>query len=127
MQADLDEVERGVVVSSIRHFEGTRYELHAYAVMNDHVHVILRPLGHLTLEAIIHSWKSYTANRLQRTSRRTGRAWQEEYFDKIVRSKSHYQRLIRYVLENPIRRWPDLQTYRWAGLGEAGKQEAKIP
>ena len=122
LQADLDDTERGLVVSSIRYFE-VRYDLHAYAVMNDHVHVILRPLGRHSLEDIIHSWKSYSANRLQRTSRRTGRIWQEEYFDKIVRNRRQYHRLIRYVLENPIRRWPGLPAYPWAGLGKAGERE----
>jgi putative transposase len=98
-QADLDDAERGLVVSSIRHFEETRYCLHAYAVMNDHVHVIVKPHSRSSLENIVHSWKSYSSNRLQRTSKRTGRVWQEEYFDKIIRSTEHYHRMVKLFLK----------------------------
>ena len=65
-QPDLSDGERDEVVAAIRAFDGDRHVLHAYVVMNDHVHVILEPLSDFRLEAILHARKSFTANRLQR-------------------------------------------------------------
>src|SRR5712691_12374177 len=41
---ELDASERGLVVAGIKSFDGQRYQLAAYVVMDDHVHVLLTPL-----------------------------------------------------------------------------------
>jgi len=89
-QADLSERERDCIVDSIRHFDRTRYALHAYVIMNDHIHVLLRPSDGHQLEEILRSWKSFTANRLRREFGRTGVVWQDEYFDRAVRDEVEY-------------------------------------
>lgn len=47
-----------LVANAVRHFDRNRYELHAWCVMPNHVHAVLRPLGVHSLERILHSWKS---------------------------------------------------------------------
>src|SRR5438067_1612913 len=42
-QPDLTHAERAIVAAAIRHFDGTRYALAAFVVMNDHVHVVVHP------------------------------------------------------------------------------------
>ena len=77
---------RREVAAVLRHFQGIRYLLHAYVVMDDYVHVLVELLVGTTLQT--HSWKSFTANRLQKNSR--GAVWQREYFDRIVRDDAEY-------------------------------------
>lgn len=118
-QPDLSDGERDEVVAAIRAFDGDRYILHAYVVMNDHVHAILAPLADFRLEAILHSWKSFTANRLQRRYRRRGAVWQAESFDRVVRDEAVYQQKRDCILGNPFRRWVDIESYRWSwALGQ---------
>jgi REP element-mobilizing transposase RayT len=124
-QPDLSAPERSIVVSAIRHFDDERYGLHAFVVMNDHAHVIVTPKGDHELEAIVQSWKSFTANRMQRVFARVGVIWQDEYYDRILRNVRDYQEKVRYILENPTRRWPRLERYPWVGLGKAGAPEMK--
>jgi hypothetical protein len=31
-------------MSALHHFDGSRYELYACVIMNDHVHVLVKPL-----------------------------------------------------------------------------------
>ncbi len=119
-QTDLSGPERSIVHSALRHFDKDRYELYAFVVMNDHVHVMFKPLSTWTLESIIQSWKSFTANRMQRIFGRTGIVWQDEYFDRIIRNQNDYEEKLKYILENPARRWPGLSKYHWVGLGQAG-------
>lgn len=42
-QPALHPEEKTSVVAAIRHFDGLRYELIAYVVMDDHVHVLVLP------------------------------------------------------------------------------------
>ena len=114
--------ERTWIVDAVRHFDGERYELLAFVVMNDHVHVIAAPREPHRLKHIVRSWKSYTANRLQHTPSRsgTGRIWQEEYFDRVLRNGDEAQEKIQYILKNPWKRWPDTEDYQWVwALGDA--------
>lgn len=111
-QSDLDDDEREQVAAAIRHFSGTRYRLFAYVVMNDHVHVLVEPAAPHTLEQLAHSWKSYSANGLQ-GSKRSGRIWQPEYFDRIVRDHRELKERADYIANNPVARWPECGDYRW--------------
>jgi putative transposase len=105
--------ERTMVVEALCYFEGKRYELYAYVVMDDHVHVLVRPYENHSLEQIVHTWKSFTANRLQRESSRTGAVWQQESFDRIVRDENEWLEKIQYIMNNPLKRWPGLGEYAW--------------
>jgi putative transposase len=65
-QKELAGPEREIVVSTLTKFAGQRFDLFAYVVMPDHVHILLKPYKGFLLHEIIHSWKSYGANRMQR-------------------------------------------------------------
>jgi REP element-mobilizing transposase RayT len=99
-----------IVADALRHFDGRRYRILAWCVMPNHVHVVFSPLGEERLDAIVHSWKSFSALEANRLLRRSGRFWQREYFDHLVRNEGSLRKIIRYVLENPekagLNRWP---------------------
>jgi REP element-mobilizing transposase RayT len=99
-----------IVADAIRHFHGHRYCLIAWCVMPNHVHVLFSPLPEQTLETILHSWKSYSANQANALLGRTGDFWQREYFDHLVRNESSIQKFTRYIQDNPrragLRNWP---------------------
>src|SRR6185436_12241393 len=59
--------EHGALVAdALKHFDGARYELLAWCVMPNHVHVLLFVPGRAELDKIVHSWKSYTAHAIGR-------------------------------------------------------------
>jgi putative transposase len=109
----LQPFERKIVAETLEHFEDSRYRLFAYVVMDDHVHVVIQPASKFTLEQIVHSWKSFSANRLQRESERVGVVWQQESFDRIVRDENEWLEKIQYVMNNPRKRWPAVSDYPW--------------
>ena len=111
-QEALTIIERDHVAASLQHFNHTRYELFAYVVMNDHVHVVVQPLGDFTLERIVHDWKSFSTVCMQRGHRR-GRIWQREYYDRIIRDDTEFAAKIEYILSNPTERWPGIERYPW--------------
>jgi len=100
-----------IVENALKHFDGQRYRLHTYSVMPNHVHVIVEPVNGNELEAIIHSWKSFTANEANKALKRSGRFWQHEPYDHIIRNEREYCFQLQYVWDNPdkagvtARRW----------------------
>ena len=110
---ELSAPERDLIAAELHHRNEQRYELYAFAVMNDHVHVLLRILDEEPLEKIIHSWKSFTAHAMQRQHGRRGRVWQDEYFDRIIRDEKEFGQKFDYILGNPWARWPELREYLW--------------
>ena len=53
------------VVNNWRHFAGTRYDLIAWVVMPNHVHVLIRAYEGIALGKIVQSWKSYTGRQIK--------------------------------------------------------------
>ncbi len=92
-----------IVHGALRFFDGQRYMLDEHVIMPNHVHVLVKPLAGHGLADVLHSWKSFTANRLNRRVRHTGQLWQHESYDHIVRHESAMQAIRRYIRENPTR------------------------
>ncbi|MHC1725673.1 MAG: transposase [Syntrophobacteraceae bacterium] len=92
---------RTIVEDALRHFDGKRYHLNQYVVMPNHVHVLVSPLGEYGLSDILHSWKSFTANQINKLTGRDGAFWQKESFDHIVRSPAQLERIREYIRKHP--------------------------
>jgi putative transposase len=112
-QQELGGAEREIVATQIQRDQSKRYEMYAYVVMNDHVHVLVHPLNDEPLEKIVHSWKSFTARRMQREHHRQGAVWQAEYFDRLIRNEKEFAQKVHYIVDNPWKRWPELVRYQW--------------
>lgn len=100
----------GTMAAALRHHEGKHYRLIAWCIMPNHVHVVARLLPGAELATVLKSWKQFSAKNANRVLGRTGRFWQPEYYDRLIRDQQEYSRAIRYVLENPIKAglkdWP---------------------
>jgi len=110
-----------VVADALMHFESERYDLAAWCVMPNHVHVVLHPILDHKLEDILHSWKSYTAKEANRILGRTGSFWQTEPYDHLIRNKADFLHAVRYVLENPAA--AGLRNWKWVGTGKFTGEE----
>jgi putative transposase len=109
----------GLVAESLRYFDGTGYDLRCYCIMPNHVHMAVRILEEAPpLVKTLQRLKSYTATQANKLLGRTGAFWQAESYDHVVR-KGELERVVAYVLENPVKaglveeweKWP--YTY-WA-------------
>ena len=114
-QSELAPAERDLVQAAMLHFQKSRYRLTAYVVMNDHIHALVQPIGGHSLQDIVRSWKSYTAHQLVSSFARKSPVWQGEYFDRIVRDDAEFREKAQYILNNPWKRWPEVESYPWVG------------
>ena len=92
-----------IVAESLNHFDRERYLVDAYVIMPNHVHVLFKPLGKNSLADIVHSWKSFTAQALNREMNRAGALWMHESFDTIVRDAEHLRVCREYIAQNPAK------------------------
>jgi putative DNA methylase len=103
----------GVVERALLHFDGTRYRLHAWVIMPNHVHSLVSLNDCETLSAVVHSWKSYTAKAANRLIGRSGAFWQTEYYDRKIRDERHFETAVAYIESNPVRAGLCSSTTEW--------------
>ncbi len=101
-----------LVLGGLRHFDGERYQLIAWSVMPNHVHVVVRPFEGFELREILHTWKSFTAKKVNALLGLAGGFWQEESYDHLVRDGGDFRSQVKYVLMNPVKAGVDAQ---WTG------------
>lgn len=90
-----------IVADAFLHFDGDHYTLGAFVIMPNHVHALFKPRHGYLLEDIIKSWKGFTAHEINRRLQKTGKVWQEEYWDRLIRSPAHLLRCAAYIRNNP--------------------------
>jgi len=126
-----------MVVCSLRRGEGLgHYDLHAYVVMANHVHVLLFP--HVSPSRLLQSLKGSTAREANRFLGRTGESfWQAESYDHWVRDQREWDRIKAYIENNPVTAGlvSRAADYPWSSAaqsaGEAPRrvsaQQARVP
>lgn len=109
------------VVKQLMHsFDTTRYDLICYSIMPNHVHQVFTPLDNTKTDKnnvnlneanassyivtkILQDLKSKTALASNKVLNRSGTFWQHESYDHVVRNGKELIRIIKYVLNNPVK------------------------
>ena len=89
-----------------------------YLLMPDHVHLFAYPgPDALPLAGWMQLWKSIATKGINRTTGRSGTLWQEDYFDRFIRSLHDYAQKWDYIALNPVRRGLILRAADWPYRG----------
>jgi REP element-mobilizing transposase RayT len=108
-----------VVIASIHKGAPGDYLLHTWAVMPNHVHLLLTPK--IAPSVAMRRLKGGSAREANALLGLTGVPfWQDESYDHLVRSQQQFERIESYILENPVRAGLArvLEEYRWpSGFG----------
>ncbi|HEX7418258.1 MAG TPA: transposase [Thermoanaerobaculia bacterium] len=118
---------RDIVYETVIREHGTSTHLYALVVMPDHVHFIATPYSDQPLPDLMQRIKSVAVHRINRQLHRSGPLWQDESFDRIVRSDENLRKKGEYLCANPVRAGlvADVSAYRWIWRewveGQAGR------
>jgi len=98
----------GLMAEALHYRNGRVYDLDAFCIMPNHVHVVFTPLckkdgTYYAMSAIMHSLKGRNASKANQLLNRKGDFWQHENYDHVVRDEAEWQRIIAYVLNNPVK------------------------
>jgi len=137
------------VATMVRARAKHRFELYAWVVMPEHVHVLLRPRKESTWGTVAMGWKASVARRVLSRWRKLGAPvlqrlqadngefhfWQPGGgFDRNVRNLAEFTKDVRYIHRNPVERglveaaeeWRWTSVRWWMGL-RAGEVECDPP
>lgn len=92
-----------IVGNAIQHFDGDRYDLVSYVVMPNHVHVLFRPMNGYAVGEIVKSWKGFSAYEVNQWLGKSGSLWQDEYWDRLIRNEEHFEQVVDYIRQNPVK------------------------
>lgn len=124
---------KDIVFSSIKFHTGKMYNLHACAVMETHIYIILQPLvaqpsspvdvskpvaqssspvrhtsaesqdAFYSLSRIMHSIKSYSSHQIKQLADIERSIWLDENYDRIIRDDKEYLEKVNYIINNPLK------------------------
>jgi len=83
--------------------DGKDYKLICYCIMPNHIHLVILLLsGNKGISKIMQSIKRISARKSNLVLNRTGKFWQDESYDRLVRDDKELYFIIKYVLLNPV-------------------------
>jgi putative transposase len=92
-----------IVEKCLNKHNGTRYDMLAWVIMPNHVHVLIRTREGYTLAGIVHGWKSCSARLMNIELGRQGARWHRDYYDRYIRDERHLERAVIYIHQNPVK------------------------
>jgi putative transposase len=98
-----DAENAAIVAGALRHFDRSRYLLHAWVIMPNHVHLLLTLGESESLARLVASWKRFSAVKIRRQTQDSGPLWQKDYFDRMIRDWDHFVNVARYIRRNPLK------------------------
>ncbi len=102
-----DEPLAKIITGAFHYYAGSKYDLHAYCVMSNHVHILIKALrdekGNINrIYEIVRLLKSYTAHKINIVLNKEGQLWDDYNFDRIIRDTRNYNNVVTYILMNPV-------------------------
>jgi REP element-mobilizing transposase RayT len=96
-----------IVAESMLYHDSDWFDVLAYCIMPNHGHLVLTPYESsaaedYSLTKIMHNIKRNSANHANKVLDRTGAFWQHESYDHFARDEKELERIIKYVLYNPV-------------------------
>jgi len=126
---------------TLQKFDGDHYQLIAWCIMPNHVHVLIEPT--ISLPKILQSWKSFTGRWAIAHNAELGlvvpiitgttkhQFWMREYWDRYIRNEQHFNNTLHYIHNNPFKAglcdqavdWPWSSAY---ALGKTSSSLAQV-
>jgi len=98
-----DPTHAATLISKLTAGHGADYQLDAWVIMPNHFHAVVEPAEGRELGDIVQRWKGGSAREINPARGTTGKLWQHEPFDHIVRSEAQLDHFRRYIAMNPAK------------------------
>lgn len=123
-----------VMQETLLKFHNYKYDLIAWCIMPNHVHVLIEAKS--SLSKIVQSWKSYTGRWAFQNNERLNLGlqnfnkselglgvprtfWMRDYWDRFIRDEKHFHKTVEYIHQNPVKAGlcKDSKDWLWSSAG----------
>lgn len=119
-----------MIIENWNYFDKKKYDLIAFVVMSNHVHILIKSYKEISLSEVIHSWKSYTSKKFKGILEAVNYnsndiegndiRWRRDYWDRYIRDEQHFISAVNYIHNNPVKagmcsspeEWPFSSSYK---------------
>ena len=123
-----EDIARIVVNSLRRGVDLGHYDLRAWVVMANHIHVLLLPK--VSAQRLLGGLKGSAAREANQALGRTGQPfWQAESYDHWVRDEREFEKIVAYIEDNPVKAGfvARADEYRWSSAAKPAARDGKSP
>ncbi len=105
-----------LMMATISHYQASGYQLHAFVIMPDHLHLLITPVE--SVEKSVQLIKGGFSFRAKRELEWSGEIWQPGFTDHRIRDEEDWSRHLEYIRSNPIeaRLADDIALYEFMGF-----------
>lgn len=124
-EEDADRFHFMSVVAECKKLSG--FSLHAFALMSNHVHLLIEPLEE-PLDIIFKRIETRYAVWYNRKYQRAGHLFQDRFRSETVTTDQYYQTVLRYIMQNPMKAGMEkrIGEYRWTSYGAYEKGQGSV-
>ena len=114
-----------VVAEAFQFFDKERYDLLAWVVMPNHVHLVIRQYENWALGGLVQSWKGFTTKKINEICGNTlyEKIWQRGFWDRFIRDEHHFEATLQYIGNNPVKAGLVSSPSEWPWLRLPGAYE----
>ena len=94
---------RAEVEGCLLQFDGSRYDIDAFVLMPNHVHVVIKPAPGHELLRLLQAIKGVSASRCNKLLKCKSTFWMDESYDHIVRDAKELAAFRNYIAGNPAK------------------------
>jgi REP element-mobilizing transposase RayT len=123
---DDEDIQR-LLETIVRYKEICKYEVYAYCIMSNHVHLLLKETEDTISNAVKRISGSYVFW-YNKKYERCGHLFQERYKSEAVETDEYFLTVLRYIHQNPIKAGmvKDISAYKWSSYDEYIKEDVVI-
>ena len=92
--------------------------------MPNHVHCLFSPMPGFALKTILQQMKGESSRTVNLATKRKGRLWEVECFDRMIRNEKHFERVAHYIEWNPVKAKLCIDPQHW-GWSSACPESAR--
>ena len=113
-----DEDRQRLIDTLQRYKKELKFEIHAYCIMGNHVHMLIKDIDdklHLILKKVEGSYAYYFNWKYERV----GHLFQDRFKSEVIEDDSYYLTVLRYIHQNPIKAGlAQAEEYKWSSYSE---------
>jgi putative transposase len=116
-----------LLLTTIKHYTGPGYQLHAFVIMPDHLHLLITPTE--SLEKSVQLIKGGFSFRAKRELEWNGEIWQPGFTDHRIREEEDWCRHLQYICTNPLdaKLVEDIALYEFMGFPDTAFPQGLKP